>query len=74
MKNILHLQVDFSTDKVISPELLGKFVGLCQKKLGDDFVAIASTTEPSMVSEEHRLYNFNMKQISLEELNSMIGE
>jgi hypothetical protein len=81
MKKILHLQIPlikgephFQDRFAVSADNLGKFLNMIRSALGDEFVVVASPCEPSLLSEEDKLYNFNMEQITLKELKEMISE
>jgi hypothetical protein len=80
MKNILHLQIPiFEGSKVknslsVSARLMGEFLYMIQEKLGNDYIVVASPCEPSLLSEDSLLWNFDMKQVSLNELKRMLKE
>jgi hypothetical protein len=80
MKNILHLQMPLvEGSKVkdslsVSARLMGEFVHMIQDKLGDNYIVVASPCEPSLLSEDSLLWNFDMKQVSLNELKRMLKE
>jgi hypothetical protein len=77
-KKILHLQIPVrenssrNDELTIGPELLGKFLKLIKDNIGDDWEIITSPCLPGTNPEEE-VYNFDMKQITLDELKSMIG-
>lgn len=74
MKSILHFQIPVGTrgiqdDILIRPETIGKFLKLVKDKIGDDYLVITSPCTPSLLDYKgETLYNFDMKQISIEEL------
>jgi hypothetical protein len=74
MKKILHFQFELASNghPVISPDMLGKFMKLMNDRLGDEFVLVTSPCTPSLLSPDDKLYNFDMSQISFQELLRMI--
>ena len=70
IKNILHLK--FNTISYITPEMLGNFVVLIKNKLGENWDIIVSPCEPSSYSEDYKLYNFDVDQLSKEEFLNII--
>lgn len=74
MKNILHFQINLNKDK---PEIISKFMEITKSKLSDDWDVICSPYIPSQMKLEDQnmvLYNFDMKQITLDQLKKMMGE
>jgi hypothetical protein len=76
MKNILHIQIDTEKNKpnYIGAEMLGNFVKLLRNQLGDDFIVIASPGRPELYGEEFKLYNFEVSQLSKEELLNFVNK
>lgn len=79
MKKIIHFEIptgdrSIRNDFKISAETLGKFVRLIQEKLGEDWVVITSPMKPSLTEDMEHFYNFELKQLSKEELLDMINE
>lgn len=80
MKKIIHFKVPLlnrgmKDDMAISPEILGRFLKLIKEHLGEEFIVIASPFDPSELridNEELRALNFDMKQISVEDLINLI--
>jgi diphthamide synthase subunit DPH2 len=74
MKKILHFQFELKKDgfPLISPTMLSKFMKLMNDRLGDEFVLVTSPCTPSLLSPDDKLYNFDMSQISFQELMKMI--
>jgi len=59
----------------ISPDVLGKFLKLLKDVLGDEWHIIASPFLPSelVIKDEGTfLYNFDMKQMDIDELTKLI--
>jgi hypothetical protein len=80
-KKILHFQIPLLENKhyvkdalAISPELLGKFLTLIKDKLGEEFVVITSPCCPGIIGDDTILYNFDLNQISLDELKEMLNK
>lgn len=77
-KKILHLQIPvregstIENDLTVSAELMGKFLELIKNNIGNEWKVITSPCLPGTDPEEE-VYNFDMKQITLDELKSMIG-
>jgi hypothetical protein len=75
---ILHLQIPIRNTKRnndlirINPELLGEFMKLLKSQLNNEFVIVASPCIPSLLSDNDVLYNFDMKEITLSEIKSLI--
>lgn len=79
---ILHFQIPVNFDRGIkddfgiSPERLGQFLRFIKKQVGEDYCIIASPMSPSALDfdGETQVFNFDMKQISIEELIELIKE
>jgi hypothetical protein len=75
-KNILHIEI--STEKnnknFIGPELLLKFIDLLESKLGNNFKVVTSPGKAELYSDEYRLYNFEVNQLSKEEFFKLINQ
>ena len=81
MKNIIHFQIPIREGKTtiqdaysISSQVLGKFMQLAENRLGLDYKVIASPCLPSLLSKDSVVYNFDMKQLSVEELTKILEE
>lgn len=79
MKKIIHFEIPIGdrpikNDFKISVETLGKFVRLIQEKLGEDWIVITSPMKPSLTEDMENFYNFELKQLSKEEVLDMINE
>ena len=79
MKNILHFQIPLGNrgikdDLSIRPEILGGFMKIAQKVLGNEYYVVASPFIPSLLSDESVLYNFDMAQITLAELKKILED
>ncbi len=78
-KKILHLQVPFEQNSSrpdmlsISPDTLGKFMKLCQDKIGQDWSVIASPCIPSVSEDGQTFFNFKLEQLTKEELFGLLG-
>lgn len=78
--NILHFQVPLLDNGrvdnlAIRPETLGKFLQLIKNRVGDDYAVVASPCVPSLLDYKgDLLYNFDMKQITVNDLISMIND
>lgn len=77
-KKILHLQIpikqntNLRDDLEINPETLGKFMKLCQDRIGEDWKVISSPCIPSVSGDGVNFYNFDMNVISKDELLDLI--
>lgn len=72
MKNIIHFKFDLNE---YQPDVVGKFLKFLQERLGEDFQVIASPFDPSMADIQNnnlKLYNFQLNEISIEELKKLI--
>jgi hypothetical protein len=74
MKNILHIEINTNKDykNFIGPDLLLQFISFLESKLGSNFKVVASSGKPELYSEEYKLYNFEVGQLSKEELLKLI--
>jgi len=80
VKKIIHFKVPLLNrgmmdDLAIRPETLRKFLELIKGHLGEEFIVTASPFDPSELridNEELRVLNFDMKQISVEDLINLI--
>jgi hypothetical protein len=74
MKNILHLQFTINSKEkgYKSPDMLGNFILLIRNRLGDNWEVIYSPYETSVYSEEYKLYNFDVRQLSKKEFLDII--
>lgn len=76
-KKILHFQLPIDEksaikDKIlISPELTLKFNDFMKEKLGEQFEVIISPFLP-VCSKDCEMYNFDIKQLTIDELKIMI--
>jgi hypothetical protein len=77
MKNVLHFQID-TVDlqrQGIKLDDVARFLKVVQNQVKDDYYVIASPTIPSaMILEDEKmvLYNFEMKEINLDQLKNII--
>lgn len=77
-KIILHLKIPLLdkaievNDWAISPEELGEFMKYIQEKLGEKYIVIASPCEPSLYRKNKRFYNFDMQQLTREDLDNVL--
>jgi hypothetical protein len=69
---ILHFQVPMDKDKYISPDVIGKFVKLIKEKIGDEYFVLSTPCVPTLLDSENTLLNFDMKQISINELMDLV--
>ncbi len=79
-KKVLHLQLPVrvnsaaNDDFLVSVDVLGKFMRMCQKRLGEDWVVISSPTIASVSEDVKNFYNFDMNIMSKDELLDLIKE
>jgi hypothetical protein len=72
---ILHFQVpmDENLGFTITPDTLQKFLTLVKEKVGNEFCVMATPCHATLLStEKDEVYNFDMKQISFEELKTLV--
>jgi hypothetical protein len=74
MKKILHFQLALKDNgfPLVSAEFFNRVMKVLHDKLDDEFIIVASPCVPSLLSPEDKLYNFDMSQISFEELMKMV--
>ena len=76
-KKILHFQIPLLEGTTItnafavSQEIITSFVAQVKEKIGDEYIVMASPFMPQLI-DENNLYNFDAKQVSLDELKNML--
>jgi hypothetical protein len=74
MKTILHFQIPITASGqiVLMPDIISKFMKLTKESLGEDYIVIASPCVPSLSTDAVNFYNFDINQLNVEELISLI--